>query len=1395
MKTPPYAFDILDDIQVESSIAGFTLSDADARSSNSVSDHPGAETAASISGADIELGSYMPDCDVSSLDLSTAEITPSDHDGSLRSGADGVQSDPDFADHSTGSTGLLSAASDVAAINPPTATSDDSGLAGSTNPVIVPDLMVGSSEASAPDTPTVGGDSCDPDIHSPQNTSAEIPSEDLGKLDDDNGGNGLVLPNNGVAALGISPPVSVNESENPIASALGAQSGLTNVALPPASSVAVADLQAPFDAPPVSATMSPSPNLTSIITYGDLGEAQASIVQSSSSSNSVASSQHSSGLVINITYDSSVADAPAGFEAVVASVVQFYESEFTNPITLNIDVGWGEIDGQTLASGALGESESFLKSFNYSQIRAALVGNAASSNQLSAVSSLPSSAPVNGNFYLTLADATALGLYSSSTALDGYVGFSSSATYGYNDSSGVPAGDYDLYGVVAHEISEVMGRISLLATSNGYSDLDLFRYSAPGIRSFLGTTSAYFSANGGNTDLNYFNSNPSGDFGDWASSAGNDAYDAFGGPGVVNAVTAADLTVMNVLGYNLATTPAPPPSPGPTITAAVETPSTGDLNAGKTVTITLDFSTPVAISGGTPTLTLNDGGIATYSSGSSSAALSFVYTVAASDSDLSSLTVVAVNLNGSTIAGSAGNAQVSLSGLTQSGPQIDTTIPTVTSIVEAPSTGAVTAGEQVVFTLNLTEAATVSGTPSLTLNNDGVATFSGGSGSTSLTFSYTVAASNTDVAALTVTAVNLNGGSIEDGAGNNANLALSGLSQTGPQVAEMSTTEIDEIYQAVLQRAPTAAEVATWLATEPPVGEAAIISALVDSPEAQQYVYPVIQIIELATGLAPTSGQVDGWVNAVRAYVAQGETLAQALTAVAFAFTNDNTAFENEYGTTSTSIIKGIYGNAFGTTPTPAQISAWSVDTPAEILYAFATSTVYSDTLQTSIQQYLTAAAQTAVEANGGAGNGGSSVDNTTYVDSDYLVDTLVNSAAGITNTYNFGNSATLEAGGFTHGNAVVNMVGSSPELEIVATAAFMLDNLTYNGTLVLDSTGGAITVTSLTDTTTDTTISLVGGSAANGIAIGSINDPGLTLINGTDSIGALTLGAAATPLSQVDLTVLGGTGTLTVVASGAGDIVSELATSTAGGTITATGAGDAITAANGANTITATGANDLINLGVVATGTSIIAAQTIHAMGANDIIAFATTAVDGTAVTWAGASTVDGGSSSLGIGPHDKITFGNNIGNGSETIVITGDLTGATTSGGSSISGIAMITLDNVVDNAGDKLVFNNAITEMLAVPTGSNQVNVTGAASLGQALDIAAADAALSQKGGLIAGHTGVIDWFQYAGNTYLVEAINPTSVAASHTALAATDEVVKIVGLVSLNGEGFVDHTFTL
>ena len=122
-------------------------------------------------------------------------------------------------------------------------------------------------------------------------------------------------------------------------------------------------------------------------------------------------------------------------------------------------------------------------------------------------------------------------------------------------------------------------------------------------------------------------------------------------------------------------------STAPTVTGISDSPATGDLGAGKTVTLTLGFSSAVTVAGGKPTLTLNDGGTATYASGSGTSALTFTYAVAGGQS-AASLAATAVNLgSGVTIKNSAGvAANLSLAGRTQSGPQIDTTAPAAPAI-------------------------------------------------------------------------------------------------------------------------------------------------------------------------------------------------------------------------------------------------------------------------------------------------------------------------------------------------------------------------------------------------------------------------------------------------------------------------------------------------------------------------------------------------------------------------------------------------------------------------------------------------------------------------------------------------------------------------------------------
>ena len=245
----------------------------------------------------------------------------------------------------------------------------------------------------------------------------------------------------------------------------------------------------------------------------------------------------------------------------------------------------------------------------------------------------------------------------------------------------------------------------------------------------------------------------------------------------------------------------------PTISSLVESPSSGDLDAGKTVTLTLNLTEAVTVAGGTPTLTLNDGGTATYSGGSGTSALTFSYTVGAGQ-NTAALAATAVNLNSATIADGAGNAaNLSLSGLTQSGPQIDTTAPTVASVVASGTgissgTGDLDAGKTVTLTLNLSSAVTVAGgTPTLTLNDGGTATYIGGSGTSALTFSYTVGAGQ-NTPDLTVTAVNLNAATITDGAGNAANLTGAVTNPAGTLQIDTTTPTISSLVEVAVERRP-----------------------------------------------------------------------------------------------------------------------------------------------------------------------------------------------------------------------------------------------------------------------------------------------------------------------------------------------------------------------------------------------------------------------------------------------------------------------------------------------------------------------------------------------------------------------------------------------------------------
>ena len=211
-------------------------------------------------------------------------------------------------------------------------------------------------------------------------------------------------------------------------------------------------------------------------------------------------------------------------------------------------------------------------------------------------------------------------------------------------------------------------------------------------------------------------------------------------------------------------------------TGAGITNGNGILPVGSIVTLTVNLTEAVAVSGGTPTLTLNDGGTATYTGGSNSSALTFSYTVADGQTT-PDLAISAVSLNGASIHDAAGNSTDLAGAVTN--PQGTLQIgglPSVSSVVATGAgitngSGDLDAGHVVTLTINLTSAVTVTGGPTLTLNDGGTAVYTGGSSSTTaLTFSYTVAnGQNTND--LAIAAVVLNGATIQDGTGHNADLS------------------------------------------------------------------------------------------------------------------------------------------------------------------------------------------------------------------------------------------------------------------------------------------------------------------------------------------------------------------------------------------------------------------------------------------------------------------------------------------------------------------------------------------------------------------------------------------------------------------------------------------------
>lgn len=233
-----------------------------------------------------------------------------------------------------------------------------------------------------------------------------------------------------------------------------------------------------------------------------------------------------SALTINDTFLSTFTGTSFD-EAQVIAATNAVASLFSNSATINILIG----ADSSLGSGAESITAPYYQSYsNYvALLQKNSLLNPANTTLATAVANLP-----NGN-----GGANPLTVVSTPAQLQA-LGVNVPGTIGVDSTGNIVSGTFDgiiNIGLTAdisalfHEVDEILGGggqgsyvgsqpfCSSFAPAGCYGALDLYRYSAPGVGSFdPNASAAYFSVDGGVTDIANFNQSGTGDYGDFTTS-------------------------------------------------------------------------------------------------------------------------------------------------------------------------------------------------------------------------------------------------------------------------------------------------------------------------------------------------------------------------------------------------------------------------------------------------------------------------------------------------------------------------------------------------------------------------------------------------------------------------------------------------------------------------------------------------------------------------------------------------------------------------------------------------------------------------------------------------------------------------------------------------------------
>ncbi len=276
-------------------------------------------------------------------------------------------------------------------------------------------------------------------------------------------------------------------------------------------------------------------------------------------------------LNIQPVFDSSITSAAnaSDIEHTITTALSFYNAALSNPVDLSIRFALSTSLGtQTLAqSSTMAWTSSFASYVGL--LKSDLLSNPGNAVLQSALANMGTGNTAS-RIVATQANLKALGdLGQLAPELDGTITLNANAAIVFGSA---PTGQqYSGLTVLAHEINEVLGaggagsQLGKAAGARVMGPMDLYRYAASGVGSFdVHASMAYFSVDGGRSNLIGFNQvagSDYGDFGDDQGSCVNSVQTAvqckgqveglgFGGPAFI---------ALQAIGYNPSAVPEPEP--------------------------------------------------------------------------------------------------------------------------------------------------------------------------------------------------------------------------------------------------------------------------------------------------------------------------------------------------------------------------------------------------------------------------------------------------------------------------------------------------------------------------------------------------------------------------------------------------------------------------------------------------------------------------------------------------------------------------------------------------------------------------------------------------------------------------------------------------------------------